>query len=175
LKAQPPWSLYFPPDCLSAHDCLCTNGGHNGSRHLASVTKCKTAKAVVKPFVGLSGSVCKFIVFEKNLCKQDGAIIQRLLSVGYNAVWPPINSVQRQKYRLNVVVFEFSYYIKTASPPAALRRSEHILTQQLCGHSPGRAAVRQLLAYSIGRARYESVIGILTKGYAATTITNVLR
>ena len=33
--------------------CLCKNGGHHGDggRHLASVTRCKAAKAVVKPFM----------------------------------------------------------------------------------------------------------------------------
>jgi len=30
---------------------LCTNGGHHGGRHLASVTRYKSAKAVVEPFI----------------------------------------------------------------------------------------------------------------------------
>ena len=44
-------NLYFPRDCLLSRDCLCTNGGCHGGRHLAGVTRCKTAKAVVKPFM----------------------------------------------------------------------------------------------------------------------------
>ena len=42
-------------DCVShvtvlSRDCV-QIAGHHGFRHLASVTRCKTAKAVVKPFI----------------------------------------------------------------------------------------------------------------------------
>ena len=36
--------------CCHVTVCLCSNGGIGG-RHLAIVTRCKTAKAIVKPFI----------------------------------------------------------------------------------------------------------------------------
>ena len=48
-----PRNLHFRRDCLLSRDCLsvCVQMAGIGGRHLASVTRCKTAKAVVEPFI----------------------------------------------------------------------------------------------------------------------------
>ena len=48
VKTQEP---LFPSICCHVTVCLCTNGCHHEGRTLASVTRCKNAKAVVKPFI----------------------------------------------------------------------------------------------------------------------------
>jgi len=50
-----PWAVYCEgPGTFTSHvtvTWLCTNGGRHEGHHLANVTRCKTAKALVKPFI----------------------------------------------------------------------------------------------------------------------------
>ena len=61
--------------CCHVTVCLCTNGGHHESRHIASVTRCKTAKAVMKPFTPLLIRYCQSMPLagrDGSSCGKDG-------------------------------------------------------------------------------------------------------
>jgi len=74
--------------CCHVTVCPCTNGGHHGGCHLASVTRCKILKAVVKPFIHVqltrAGLACRKGSLK---CKQAMA-----LQLGHSllAAWPGI-------------------------------------------------------------------------------------